>query len=338
MIHVALLSRWHVHADDYAREASENKGVSIQLVWDEDVERGAQWAKELGVPFEADLQKVLSDPTIDGVIVTTPTSMHKEIFIKAAHHKKHIFTEKVLAFTVKECEEIYAAVEANGIELMVSLPRLTDKAYLLAEKSLNQGWLGELTMIRCRLAHNGAVPSEANAKGWLPARFFDKKQAGGGALMDLGAHPIYLINRLAGQPEAIYARLQKQKSEEVEDSAAVTVEYASGLLGMIETGFLSHGSPFQLELYGTEGSLLIKDDQIKLESLHVNKDKWLTMNENPPVVPKPMEQWIAIIHSGTKPTITKEDIISLTLVNEAAILSHLEGRRISVNEITAKVK
>ncbi|RDW20728.1 Gfo/Idh/MocA family protein [Oceanobacillus chungangensis] len=337
MIQVALLSRWHVHADDYAREAKNNEQISIQLVWDEDHERGEKWADELGVPFEANLQSVLSNPNIDAVIVATPTNLHKEIIIEAAKQKKHIFTEKVLAFSLEDCKEIISTVEAYKVELMVSLPRLTDNNYLYAEKSIKDGWLGDLTMIRCRTAHNGAVVSKENPSGWLPERFFNKQQSGGGALIDLGAHPIYLTNRLAGPVQAIYARLQSQTSVDVDDSSAVMVEYESGALGIIETSFLSHGSQFQLELYGTEGTLLINKDQIQLKSIHVADNQWVTLEEQLPTVPMPMEQWANAINTGVKSFITKEDIVNLTLINEVAALSHEEGRRIEVKEIVGEL-
>src|SRR5699024_12455594 len=77
----------------------------------------------------ADLDTVLSHPEIDAVVVNTPTAMHKDIIIAAAENKKHIFTDKVLALTVEDCKAIYDVIEANGVELMVSLPRLTDKNY-----------------------------------------------------------------------------------------------------------------------------------------------------------------------------------------------------------------
>ncbi len=151
MINVALLSRWHVHADDYARQASENEHLSIKLVWDDDVKRGQEWADSLNVPFEADLEKVLSSSEIDAVIVDTPTTQHKEVIIAAANHKKHIFTEKVLALTVSECEEILDAVEENGVQFMISLPRLTENYYLYAQNIVDQGEIGKLTSIRCDL-------------------------------------------------------------------------------------------------------------------------------------------------------------------------------------------
>lgn len=336
MIHVALLSRWHVHADDYEREIRENEHLSVQLVWDEDMERGRKWAEELGVPFEPDLQSVLANPSIDAIVVNTPTNLHKEIILAAANNKKHIFTEKVLALSVKDCEEIFDAVEAQGVELMVSLPRLTRDYYLYAKKVVDKGWLGRLTMIRCRLAHNGAVVADGRTQGWLPVRFFDKEQSGGGSLIDLGAHPIYLTNRLAGPVQALHARLQQTKKLGVDDNAVVLVEYESGALGVIETSFLSNGSPFQLELYGTEGTLLIEDEDIRLKSSQLGDGEWIHPEEIESSLPMPLEQWAAFIKDGTVPTITKEDVIHLTLINEAAALSDQESRRIEIKEITGE--
>ncbi|MCL6573616.1 MAG: Gfo/Idh/MocA family oxidoreductase [Bacillus sp. (in: Bacteria)] len=330
MINVALLSRWHVHADDYARHAQESEHISIQVVWDEDAKLGEAWAKELGVHFEKDLQAVLALPSIDAVIVCTPTNQHREVLLSAVKNKKHIFTEKVLAFSVKECEEIYQLAKQQDVELMVSLPRLTEPAYLYAEKVVKEGGLGQLTTIRCRLAHNGAVAGEGQTQGWLPARFFDEEQCGGGSLIDLGAHPIYLTNRLAGPVHALQARLQQTNKLGVGDNAVVIIEYTSGALGVIETSFLSNGAPFQLELYGTQGTLLIEENQIRLKSNLRGNGEWVQLEEMLASFPMPMDQWVSAIQTGTTPTITNEDVINLTRVNEAAALSHKEKRRIEL--------
>ncbi|WP_080873387.1 Gfo/Idh/MocA family protein [Oceanobacillus timonensis] len=333
MINVALLSRWHVHADDYAREVNENEYLSVQLVWDEEEERGRKWAEELGVPFERDFQSVMDNSEIDAVVVTTPTSLHKDIIITAAKHKKHIFTEKILAFTVEECEEIYETVKANQVHLMVSLPRLTTNYYVYAQKAVDEGWLGNLTTIRCRFAHNGAVAAGEGDYGWLPERFFNIAQSGGGALIDLGAHPFYLTNRLAGPVKALQASLRSTRNLGADDNAIVILEYESGSLGVIETSFLSDGSPFQLELYGTEGTLLIEDEQIRLRSSQFAGNGWIKPEDATESLLIPMEQWAAAIQGKSKPSITEEDVIQLTRLNEAAVLSQEENRRIELIEL-----
>lgn len=319
-----------MHADDYAKEALENLDIQIKKVWDDNVERGEQWAKELDVPFEENIDKVMKDDDIDAIIVTTSTNLHTEILLKACQHNKHIFTEKVLALSVKESEEIWKAKLKYNVQLMVSLPRLTEKEFLCAEEAVEKGWLGNLTMIRCRLAHDGAVIPDGEEFEWLPDRFYDKQRAGGGALVDLGAHPIYLTNRLMGKSISVYAHLQSISDQyEVDDSAVVTVEYESGALGIIETSFLSHGSPFQLQLYGTEGTLLAEDGKVKIKRKQYQDDKWLEL-EAPKQITSPMKQWADAIQKNSTPTITKDDFLQLTVINQAADLSHKQKKRVEI--------
>ena len=331
-MNVALLSKWHVHAVDYAREANENESISIKMVWDENQDRGAEWASELNTHFEPNLEDVLSNPEIDGVIVTTATNRHKDVIIAAANHGKHIFTEKVLAFTVEECEEIYRAVEDNNVQLMVNLPRLTESFYLYAQEAVDKGLLGDITYIRCRVAHYGSVPSKENPKGWLPEHFYNKEECGGGALIDLGAHPIYLTNRLGGKVKAVTGKLNEFYKLGVDDNAVVMVEYESGAMGMIETGFLSFGSPQQLELYGTEGTLMIEGQNVRIKSKHLGTEDWVTPEKLPEPIHSAMEQWEEVIQNGKKPSITKEDVLNLTAINEAAAASNKDGRRVLLSQ------
>jgi 1,5-anhydro-D-fructose reductase (1,5-anhydro-D-mannitol-forming) len=124
-LRIAMLSFWHVHANDYARHAATHPDVDIAAVWDEDPSRGRKWAIELGVEFHDDLADVLQRPDIDAVVVDTPTVGHRGVIVAAAEAGKHIFTEKVLAPTVTDCADILAAVGKAGVTLVVSLPRCT---------------------------------------------------------------------------------------------------------------------------------------------------------------------------------------------------------------------
>lgn len=332
MIRVALLSKWHVHAAEYAEHAMGNENMEITHVWDENEIRGREWADELGVGFERNIEAIFANPEIDAVIVDTPTSMHRDVIINAAESGKHIFTEKVLAITVEDGEAILEAVEKNGVKLMVSLPRLTADYYLYAQKVVDEGLLGKLTTIRCRVAHNGAVPSKDSPHGWLPKHFFSMEECGGGAFIDLGAHPIYLTNRLGGQAAAVTARLQQTLGYEVDDNAVAIVEYVSGAIGILETGFVAHGSPFQLQLYGTAGTLLIEDKKVRIFS-NLMEEGWHEVKDLPAPLIMPMDQWVEEILTGQTPSISKQDGFNLTLINHAARLSHDQGRRVEIKEL-----
>src|SRR5260370_9296451 len=190
MIRLALLSFWHVHARDYVQQARANPAITITVVWEETPERGRAQAHALGVPFYENLPELLTQAEVDGVIVTTPTTMHREVIIAAAQAGKHIFTEKVLAPTLRECNEIAAAVEQAGVVLLGSLPRLSSGSNLPIKQILDRKLLGELTEVRTRLTHDGALKTRQHPQGWLPPYFFDPQQSAGGAMIDLGAHPM----------------------------------------------------------------------------------------------------------------------------------------------------
>jgi scyllo-inositol 2-dehydrogenase (NAD+) len=328
MINVALLSKWHVHAVDYAREAFANPGIVVKKVWDEDSARGEQWGQELSVPFESNLEKIWADPEIHAVIVTTPTTVHKDILIAAAKAKKHIFTEKVLALTVKDAKEILAAVEKNGVQFMISLPRLRESFYLYAQDAVDRGLIGKVTMVRCRVAHNGGIPSDEHPTGWLPERFYNPEETGGGAMIDLGAHPIYITNRLAGPAESVSATFGSFYGHPVDDNAIVTVKYKNGALGILETSFVSGSHFFALEVHGTKGVLLVENyTDMKMR---IQGGEWIVPESPPTPLPHAMEQWVSAIEEGTVPVITKEDAIALTLINEKAALSHLTGQSVKI--------
>jgi predicted dehydrogenase len=325
MLKVALLSKWHVHWLDYMNEALANPNISIERIWDEDPARGEAWASDLGVGFEPDLDKLLADPSIDAVIITTPTNMHKDLIIKVAESGKHIFTEKVLAFTVAECNEIYEAVERNHIHLMISLPRLVEPYYLYAQEAVDQGTLGELNTVRFRVAHNGAVSTPTHPKGWLPQHFYDPVLCGGGAFIDLGAHPIYLTNRLGGKAKSVSAHFVIPSGYEVDIHALTVVEYESGALGILETGFTSGANMFLMELHGTKGSILIEDGRVRRK---LQGGEWEDVGDLPERLPMPMEQWAMEIEGGYKSTIGKQDAVQLTLINESAAASHRSGCKV----------
>jgi predicted dehydrogenase len=129
MVGLALIGAWHVHTKGFVQEALNTGMAELKVVWDDDQERGISFAEEFGVPYEADLNKVLSNQEVDAVIVECATTKHKEVIIKAANAKKDIFSDKALALSVADCLEIKNAIEENQVKFMVSLESKTIGAY-----------------------------------------------------------------------------------------------------------------------------------------------------------------------------------------------------------------
>ncbi|MDR1565657.1 MAG: Gfo/Idh/MocA family oxidoreductase, partial [Treponema sp.] len=157
MVNVLMLSKWHVHAEGYARFVNEQPDAKVTCVWDEDAARGQEWANKIGAAFEPDLNKALARSDVDGVVVCTATSEHEKVMIAAANAKKHIFTEKALAPTAAGCKTIVAAIEKNGIKFCISHPNLTSSFARYCKEAIEKGILGRVNYMRMRNAHNGSL-------------------------------------------------------------------------------------------------------------------------------------------------------------------------------------
>jgi 1,5-anhydro-D-fructose reductase (1,5-anhydro-D-mannitol-forming) len=292
-LRLAILSFWHVHARDYALRATQHPGTEITAVWDEDTARGRQWAGDLGVRFHSDLGGLLARDDVDAVVVTCPTTAHREVITAAAAAGKHIFSEKVLAPTPAECTEITTAAEKAGITLMLALPRLYDGCTSAIREVLAGGELGRLTLVRVRLAHGGAV-----GEAWLPEHFYDPAATAGGALIDLGCHPMYLARLFLGRmPETVTASFGHVTEHAVEDNAVAVLRCADGALGVVEASFTTPASPFAVELHGTEGSLLYGAPEPRLRLRTVGDWREVPV---PPSTGTPFDRFVTHVADGTR--------------------------------------
>lgn len=324
-----MISYWHVHAEDYTKQVLGNPKTEIAAIWDEIPERGREKADKYGVPFIASLDELLARSDIDAVVVDAPTNLHRDVMVKAARAGKHIFTEKVVAPTLSEANAILAEVRQSGVKFAVSLPRLYDAYTRTILKVLEEGTLGKLTLARVRLSHNGATA------GWLPEHFFSKEQCGGGALIDLGCHPVYLVRLFLGLPEEVSARFGYVTGKEVEDNAVSVLTYADGAIGIAEAGFVNSHSPFSIELHGTDGTLLFgfPEEKLLVRSSRLG-DGWREI----PIgdrLPFAFDQWVRHIEEGTEATENVELAIDLTKLMEAANLSASVGKAVRLSDLRA---
>jgi len=361
MIRVAMLSFWHVHGKDYARVAEEHPETQIAAVWDENPERGQAEAAQRGLPFFAQLDDLLARPDIDGVIVDSPTNLHHAVIIAAARAGKHIFTEKVIAATLREAEEIVAAVEQAGVAFIVSMRRLTDPSTVAIRQLIDDGALGELTLVRVRDSHSGALGTKERPDGFLPAHFYSPEQAQGGALIDL-CHPVYLTRAFLGRPEGVSAIFGYMTGHAVDDNAVVTLRYPNGAVGVVETAYVAQYSPFSIEVHGTRGSALYCETGIgemiarfrsgatSSESvggtgngpdgkLHIRSDavagaerQWL-VRDVPAGLPLAFDQWVSHIQHGTRATENITFGLDLTAIIEAATRSAATGQLVRLDAL-----
>jgi predicted dehydrogenase len=319
MLKVAMLSKWHVHAPDYAAQLLKTEKVEIAAVWDEIEERGKAWAKDLNTEYTGDLKAVLGRGDIQAVICDTPTAMHKDVLVAAAEAGKHIFTEKVLALTGSDAEKIAAAVKKAGTVFVISYPLRRDPLMCYAKKLADEGIFGKIGMVRMRRSHSGIT------EGWLPDYWFDVSKTGGGAMMDLGAHPVYMLPWFCGKPKRISGIFNNLYETSSDENATVTIEFESGTIGIGETSFISHNTPDVLEIYGSDATLLIWGQEIKLsmKKLKGIHEGYFSPEKNG-VIPNPESPIVSFVDAALngKPSPSDLDIDSGVMVSRLMELAY----------------
>ena len=257
---IAVFGVWHVHAPDYTHKAQAH-GEVIGF-YEKDDALAAEYQKEFGLPRFATAEELLASDA-EGVIVCSASCNHAEDLVRIANAKKHIFTEKVLTLTDEEALRVRDAVEANGVTLTISLFQKYVGSRIAVKQVVDSGELGKINYVRFRNCHSGSIGD------WLPPHFYNVKECGGGAMIDLGAHGMYIIHWLLGMPVSASSAFTRacenpaanaKNTDGVEDNAVTVMSFANGAIAVNETGFCSNCSPIVLEVHGEKGYVRMEDD------------------------------------------------------------------------------
>ena len=135
-----------VHAQSIAFGIPEAEIVAISDPFIENAERAA---RDFAIPaVYPDYHAILNDPTIQAVLICSPTNTHADIAMEAARAGKHIFCEKPVDQTVSKILETKKLVEENAVKMQIGFNRRFDHNFRKIKKLRDDGTLGEIQIIR----------------------------------------------------------------------------------------------------------------------------------------------------------------------------------------------
>jgi len=223
-------------------------------------------AKSAGVKnLYSDYNDLLNDSLdLDAVIISLPNYLHFESIQLSLEDGLHIFVEKPMANTVKECKKIVKLVERSGRHFMVGHCMRFVDAFEKMKDDAEKGYIGTLEVVTLEEVINGpfthpAVP--APVSDW----WFDPKKAGGGALIDLGYHLIDLFRFFTGGDcQVAFSCLDHKFNLPVEDGAIVILRSSnSSAKGIINVGWYQKTIfpklDFRVILHGNAGYISSDD-------------------------------------------------------------------------------
>jgi predicted dehydrogenase len=313
---------------------TEHPEAEIVAIWDDNPDRGAAATEQWGVPSETDLEVVLSRDDVDAVVINAYTSQHPWVIKTALNYGKHVFTEKALTIKTKDADEIVNMVNESGVKFMISLPHRTRSEKLFMKQVLDAGWLGDITMMRSRIAHSAALEvwfTEEKHNAW----FGDAELAGGGALFDLGCHTVDVMRWFMGKPKSVVAKINTfTDTYPIDDNSVIVIEFENKALGILDTAWVQQRtSPKPMEIYGTKGhvtydglgDLVLRSTELEAEGVQ----GYIKPTNLPDALPTPFQQWVSAILHDTEMTITVEDGRNLTEMLERSYQAAREGREVT---------
>ncbi|WP_442542666.1 Gfo/Idh/MocA family protein [Arthrobacter sp. KN11-1C] len=330
-IRLAQLGTWHLHAAHHVEAARRNHNTQVVAVWDNNTAAGKAFAAEHALDFEPDLDVILARHDIDGAIIDTATADHPAVIATAIRAGKHVFTEKVLAIRTDDALSLIGLAHENKVMLAVSLERLTEASIRTVKRLIDEGAVGQITASRIRYEHHGAV-----GVPWIPDHFFNKTQTGGGALIDLGAHPIYLAMLLHdGAPTSVSARMSYVTDREVEDNAVAVMEFQGGAISVAEVSMVASFFAYSLEVTGTAGTIAVGPSDGRVLLRQGPAGEWVEQEPRPRLA-STFDQWVDAVTTGADDPNHLTTALRVTQIIEAAYVSAVSGHTVALEALSAR--
>jgi UDP-N-acetylglucosamine 3-dehydrogenase len=206
----------------HASVLAELPGAELAVVCDPDAARGQEVAGALSVPFTADADGVLADPSVDAVVVASPEVFHVPQAEAALRAGKHALVEKPVALASDDARRLAAVAQETGKVLMPGHILRFVPAYALVKEQIGVG---------------GRVHS-AFARRNVPARRFSAgHQRTHTALMSLAHDLDLLLWYLEGQsPVRVYAVERRTvPGTENPDVFWGLIEFSGGTVACVES-------------------------------------------------------------------------------------------------------
>jgi myo-inositol 2-dehydrogenase / D-chiro-inositol 1-dehydrogenase len=240
----------------HARNIVAHAEAELAAVYDPDAARAVCIAEKAGCSVATNFEAILSDGSIDAVIIASPTNLHAEQAISAARAGKAVLCEKPISVDLATAKACAAIVVEIGAPFMIALNKRFDPAIAELAARVKSGAIGRIEMITLF----GKDPEPP------PAAFI---ATSGGIFRDMMIHDIDLSLFLCGElPAVVWATGAVHISDAFAqandfDTAAVIMRTASGV---IITQTLSRRTTFgfdqRIEVHGSEGMLRTGNHQV----------------------------------------------------------------------------
>jgi predicted dehydrogenase len=312
--------------------------VEVAYVYSPSEARRAAFAESFQFPQTSNLDAILDDKSVAGVLVLTPANTHSEIAVRCAKAGKHILLEKPLDITTARAEALVAACRKAAVTLGVVLQHRFRPAGMRLAELLASGALGNI------------VGCSTIIRLWRPQAYYDEPgrgsfaRDGGGVLLSQGIHTLDLMLSLAGSIEEVtgFSTTSSLHRMETEDMVVAAARYANGAFGTIDATTAAYpGFLERIEIIGETGTANLAGTQLLVQfhdgrTIGVQPDRSAGgTGADPMAFPHDYHRaviadFVAAINSGREPKVNGEEALKVHRLIDALIETGKVGRPVRV--------
>ena len=246
--------RWGVlGASNFARKVSlpgMARGPLTQLaaLASRDLNKATAAARALGIPTAyGSYDELLADATIDAIYNPLPNHMHVEWTARAARAGKHVLCEKPIALTARDAQTLVAAARESGKLISEAFMVRTHPQWQQARAWVQDGRIGDLVSVQTAFSYFNR--DAANIR--------NRKDAGGGALYDIGGYAVNTSRFMFGrEPLRAVALVERDPDFGTDRLTSGMLDYGGAHLTFTVS---TQAVPYQrVNVFGTKGRIEIE--------------------------------------------------------------------------------
>lgn len=342
IIGTGVMANWH------ARYFKKTRNCQLIACVDTDPTRLNTFAETYKIPERyGSTKELLSQNTIDAVAIVTPDPFHKTIALECLAAGKHLLCEKPLALNYRDAKAMADAAEQADVINMVHFTYRNWAPLQKIAQIVKSGKIGEIRHVEASYHQSWLVSKQWGDWRTSPNWLWRLSSAHGskGVLGDVGVHILDFATFPVGKIKEIYCQLKTfskaprnrigQYKLDANDSAVMTVQFANGALGSIQSTrwMTGHLNRIFLKISGTAGSVSF-DSAVSESSYQICKgadiesDTW--KSREPKQTPSIHRRFIKSIRKGEQDQPDFRRGAEIQKLLDASFKSHAERRPIKV--------
>ena len=273
-------------------------------------------------------EAILSDPSIEAIVNTTPNNAHLETTRAAAQAGKHVFLDKPIANTVAEGFEIAKVCEQAGVVLALGYQRRRESQFRWIKSEIDAGRFGRLVQAE------GNISRDRLGKIDLTSWRYQAAGMPGGVMLQIGIHYVDVLEFLMGEVKRVSGMSNRLVLPgDNPDVANLILEHDSGAISNLTASYASASEYYMMNIYGKEATAYydlfgglrhLKRGETASTPIATGKND---------AIREELDEFVACVRNGTRPETDGFWAARNLAVIKAGVRSAREGRAIDVDAV-----